>query len=242
MDQTTELSPEIKSTEVDQMEVNKWIKELLEKGYQRVQSPQQAANKNFILTARRAKTEGYAGGVTKKTVFFHSDWNGVNEVFVLDIFEEIASGDSLTYKPVGHRDYRIARLADGVIAGGNRGARRHELTRNSFNDEQPKDPLLSKLPFREVDKEGYINGVDVGEEYRGLGFGKLLAASSMVVLKQLGVEEEDFNGKLSKKFQPIMIELGHRPEVVEQKTYRQKISEFSEPKIAQFIRPFIKHS
>lgn len=224
---------------IPETEIEVWIKELVNTGLQRLQSPQGMEGRKFVLILRRAD-----GNTTRKfskmsLAFESSDWKNVNEVLVLDVLEEVKEDGEIKYKPVGWKDYRIVMCEDGTVANGNRGSRLYTTYESPWPyPDSSKAEELSKVPFRDF-VSGYIDGFRVNNEYQRYGFGKLLAAAALESLKQIKVDELDFHGRLSSKASPIMQSLGYRPEVVKVKTYRQPISEFSSEKTYKYINPFI---
>lgn len=220
--------------------VDGWIDELIKTGLQELKPPQGMENRKFILVLRRADGNTTRKYVSTKDVFERGEWTNVNEVAILDILEETVENDEVRYKKVGWKDYRIARCLDGTAANGNRGSRLYTTYENPwpYQDNSKRD-RLSKIAFKDL-VSGYIDGLRVEDEYQGYGFGKLLAAVGVEVLKKIGVDEINFHGRLSNRALPIMKSLGHRPEVVENKTYNQPISEFSTSKAEDYIKPFIQ--
>lgn len=222
--------------------VDEWVKELLNTGLQRLQSPPGMEGRKFVIILRRAGGNTMRKFSTTSLAFESSDWNNVNELIVLDVLEEIEEGGEVKYKPVGWKDYRIVRCEDGTVANGNRGSRLYTTYESPWPyPDSSKAEELSRVPFRDF-VAGYIDGFRVNDGYQKHGFGRLLAATAIMSLKEIGVDEIDFHGKLSPKAYPIMQSLGHRHEVIVNKTYRQPIAEFNMRRAHEYTAPFVPKS
>lgn len=214
-------------------EIEKWTEELIQKGYQRLASPPGLEERSFVLTFRQPQKASHsANEIWRQKAFTGSTWSGVNEVILLDLFEEFVEREKLQYLPIGWSDYRIVRGDTWAVASGNRGSRITSHEEWPVDNPTPDKKAPSVNPFRASDDLAHTNGIEIADEkffrlserdlkeydlfhlqegksWQGLGFGRFLAAAGFAVLKKLGVTEVDFHGALSTDFQPIMNALGY---------------------------------
>lgn len=234
--------PQIGEEERDIQFVKDRIRQLIETGHLKLVTDQG----EFFLTARNAKIPNRADEYkTAKESFKSNDWESVNEILILDLFERVVEDGVETFKPAGWNDYRISRKSDGVVANGNRGSRLFEL-RSHKPTVEVEGSVMQRFPFQEIDKTPHLYGIQVEKQYQKRGFGKLLAGAMIGSLKQLGVQELDFSGKQSSEYSPILQELGFHPYNHLHEDHpihdnpRQLITDFPDRTIAKVMMPFVR--
>ena len=234
--------PQIGEDEKDIELVKDRIRKLIATGFLELSTEQGS----FILTARNVKIPNRADEYkTAQESFKNNDWESVNEILIIDLFERVVEDGKDVFRAVGWHDYRISRKSDGVVANGNRGSRLFEL--RSFEPKVVDEGLMmQRIPFQEIDKSPHLYGIQVENEHQKKGFGKLLTAVTIGSLKQLGVKTLDFSGKQSSEYSPILQELGFYPFNHLHEDHpiydnpRQPITDFKDGKIAKMVKPFLR--
>lgn len=210
---------------IEQERIKAFIQELVKIGRVELVFPLNLQDKQFFLRFREIPHKMSPSGlsVSPENVFEANRWNGVTSHQMIDLFEKNRGEEDSGALPIGHIDFNVARFKDIAIANGNKSAR--DVCIQDMDKEntlsQKTDPL-------------WVNGIDVLDNRRGMGFGRLLSAVGLSVLKESGVGELDFHGALSEKYQPILKELGYVPG-----SMRQPISSFNQEAISLNIRPFV---
>ena len=110
--------PQIGEDEKDIELVKDHIRKLIATGFLELSTEQGS----FILTARNVKIPNRADEYkTAQESFKNNDWESVNEILIIDLFERVVEDGKDVFRAVGWHDYRISRKSDGVVANGNRG-------------------------------------------------------------------------------------------------------------------------
>ncbi len=163
-----------------------FVRELESTGILELEAPASLTGRKFYVTCRRIENPYVTKPVSNVKFAQMGAWAaGFTSAYILNILEEIP--DSGEFIPVAYRDVRIAEMESGIRASGNMAVNRHFKSGTVFS-------TSVATALAQSDEKVTLNGVEVEGIYRGHGFGKLLTALELELLRQKGVQSLELPG------------------------------------------------